>query len=227
MTIVEHIFATKKEKLKCSQCQVRIPKGGLFVAESETEKGTCFNCSAFVSYTFLPTGDAALTRRSKKYSTRCGILMVWNPRRKRFERKGQYVEQAAIDQAKMECLADQDIRQVKNKKAAIKRAEADKIYIQNFALAIRKRYPSCPIKREFEIAGHACEKHSGRVGRTANAKQFDNHMIDLAVEAHIRHKETNYDQQFGSGKRKREIRSNVKFDIQRIMVKWKQPLKLE
>ena len=56
-----------------------------------------------------------------------------------------------------------------------------------------------PHKREFEIAAHACEKHSGRVGRTANAKNFNVEMIDLAVEAHIRHKETNYENEFGKG----------------------------
>ena len=47
-------------------------------------------------------------------------------------------------------------------------------------------------------------------------------MIDLAVEAHIRHMETNYDAQFGKGKRKKEIRSDVKFDIKRVMMQWRQ-----
>jgi hypothetical protein len=46
-------------------------------------------------------------------------------------------------------------------------------------------------------------------------------MIDLAVEAHIRHAETNYDNQFGKGIGKREIRSNLKYDILKIMGSWK------
>ena len=49
-------------------------------------------------------------------------------------------------------------------------------------------------------------------------------MIDLAVEAHIRHKETNYDSQFNKGITKRNIRSNVKQDIIKILQKWRKPL---
>jgi hypothetical protein len=45
-------------------------------------------------------------------------------------------------------------------------------------------------------------------------------MIDLAVEAHIRHAETNYDNQFGSGKTKRMIRTDVKPYVVSVMRKW-------
>ena len=37
------------------------------------------------------------------------------------------------------------------------------------------------------MAKHACEKYSGRVGRSAAAKSFDATAIDLAVKAHVRH----------------------------------------
>lgn len=46
-------------------------------------------------------------------------------------------------------------------------------------------------------------------------------MIDLAVEAHIRHAETNYDDQFGKGKRKKEIRKEVRSDINQVLKHWK------
>jgi hypothetical protein len=46
-------------------------------------------------------------------------------------------------------------------------------------------------------------------------------MIDLAVEAHIRHTETNYDARFGKGMRKRLIRADLKGSIERIMLSWK------
>ncbi|KAA1245334.1 DUF2293 domain-containing protein [Aquimarina sp. RZ0] len=196
--------------------------GKSFVAESENHKGTCFYCSPFVGYVMLPSGDVALTRRSKKYSTLCGVVLVWNQRRKRYERKGQLVEQIAIDKARLECEKDQAARNLKNKKAAVVRAHKDREYTFNFAMAIRNRYPGCPKDREFEIAMHACEKYSGRVGRTADAKKFDSKMIDLAVEAHIRHEETNYDDQFGKGKGKKQIRAAIKPDISSIMKQWKQ-----
>jgi len=219
-TFTQNIYLTKKETLKCSVCKKPVPFGKAYVAETENHRGTCFSCSPFVKSAFLKPGNAALTRRSKKHSSYCGVLFAWNRRRKRFERKGQYVEAKAITKAQEECAQDELKRALKNEKAAIKRIEEDKIYVAAFSVAIRKRYPNCPKDREVAIAKHACEKYSGRVGRTADAKQFDGNMIDLAVEAHIRHKETNYDSQFKTGKTKRLIRSNVKQDITAVLHQW-------
>lgn len=220
-TSTYNIYLTKREKLHCKTCGKDIPLGHAFVGETEKSRGTCLKCSPFIRYTLLPPGDAAMTRRSKKYSSLCGVLLAWNHRRKRYERRGQYVEAIAIIKAREECEADKATRTIKNKKAATKREEQDKAYISAFGDAIRKRYPNCPKNREIAIAIHACEKHSGRVGRTARAKTFDPSMIDRAVEAHIRHEETNYDNEFGKGKPKHEIRSDLKMEIRQIMIKWK------
>ncbi|WP_299241874.1 DUF2293 domain-containing protein [uncultured Aquimarina sp.] len=220
-TVSQNIFLTKKEKLRCISCHKKIPLGKSFVAESENHKGTCFSCSPFVGYVLLPPGNVAMTRRSKKHSTLCGVVLAWNQRRKRYERRGQLVEEIAIEKARLECEKDQASRDLKNKKAAVVREQKDREFVFNFALAIRAQYPNCPEKREFAIAMHACEKHSGRVGRTANAKEFDPKMIDLAVEAHIRHTETSYDQEFGKGKGKKEIRSDIRSDINAVLKKWK------
>ncbi|MBK8806244.1 MAG: DUF2293 domain-containing protein [Bacteroidales bacterium] len=130
------------------------------------------------------------------------FLLVWSKSRKRFERNGIYVEASAIETARIECEQDKEKREQKNQKAAVVAEIKDKEYIHNFGLAIRAYFPRCPQNREFAIAAHACEKHSGRVGRTAYAKQFDPEMIERAVEAHIRHTETNYDSQFGKARQK-------------------------
>jgi len=220
-TFTRNVYLTKKETLSCQRCKRPVKLGEKFVAESEEHRGTCFKCSPYVNAAFLEPGDAAMTRRSKKYSSFCGVLYAWNKRRKRFERKGQYVEAEAIELARKECELDAGKRAKSNEKAAIKRTADDIVYIDAFSKAIKHRYPNCPKNREVEIAQHACEKYSGRVGRTANAKQFDITMIDLAVEAHIRHTETNYDAQFNKGKTKRAIRSEVKVDITAVLNKWR------
>lgn len=220
-TEAQNIFITKKQKLKCSKCRKPVPVGAMFVAESENDRGTCFSCSAFTSYTLLPPGNVALTRRSKKHSTLCAVLLQWNQRRRRYERKGQYVETIAIITAKQECADDKEDRERKNIKAAEKRRILDQEYILNFGEAIRIHFPNCPPKREYEIAEHACEKHSGRVGRTAHAKQFDLSMIELAVIAHIRHVETNYDTQFGKGQAKKDIRAQLNGTINTILNSWR------
>lgn len=219
-TSSQNIYLTKREKLHCFKCKKPIAKGQAFVAENEDYNGTCLSCSPFVSYTLLPPGDVALTRRSKKYSELCGVLLFWNQRRRRHERKGQYVEAKAIVKAKQECIADAEKREAKNAKAAVVREVKDVEYIKEFSKVIRAQYPNCPPKREFEIAKHACEKHSGRVGRSAMAKEFDYNMVELAVQAHVRHAETNYDNRFGKGQRKKEIRADLNRTIKRILKSW-------
>ena len=215
------IYTNKKEKLTCPKCKKHIEKESFVVFENENSKGICFKCSPFATYLFLPPGDAAMTRRSKKHSEYCGVVFERNQRRRRLERRGQYIEAFALSKARSECDLDKNKRALTNQKASVVREKQDKIYIEEFAKVIRVHYPNCPPNREVEIASHACEKYSGRVGRSASAKEFDKQKVDLAVEAHIRHKETNYDTQFNKGKKKREIRSGVKFDIVRVMNSWR------
>lgn len=220
-TFTRNVYKTKKETLSCQRCKRPVRLGERFVAESEEHRGTCFRCSPYKKATFLESGDAAMTRRSKKHSSFCGVYYAWNKRSRRFERKGQYVEAKAIELAQLECIADVEKRALSNEKAAVKRAADDVIYIEAFSKAIKKRYPNCPKNREVAIAQHACEKYSGRVGRSASAKQFDAKMIDLAVVAHIRHAETDYDNQFNKGKSKKTIRSEVQQEITGMIKKWR------
>ena len=165
---------------------------------------------------------SSLSTKSIRRLISAGKLQAYRPCRGRvLINLGELEEAKAIALAQQECDEDEIKRVLKNEKAAVKRVEEDKIYIAAFSNAIRKRYPNCPKNREVAIATHACEKYSGRVGRTADAKQFDAGMIDLAVEAHIRHKETNYDNQFNKGKTKRLIRMDVKQDITTVLNKWR------
>jgi hypothetical protein len=46
-------------------------------------------------------------------------------------------------------------------------------------------YPACPPDADLAIAEHACEKYSGRVGRSSAAKDLSQDAIDLAVRAHV------------------------------------------
>jgi len=57
------------------------------------------------------------------------------------------------------------------------------------------------------IAEHACQKYSGRVGRSAAAKALDEQAVHLAVIAHIRHAETGYDALLAQGCERSEART--------------------
>jgi hypothetical protein len=73
------------------------------------------------------------------------------------------------------------------------------------------------------MAGHACQKYSGRVGRSAAAKKFDPTTVRLAVMAHIRHKYTKCDRLLARYNGRQEARSEVRGMIEEILEKWEQP----
>ena len=67
-------------------------------------------------------------------------------------------------------------------------------------------------------------KYSGRVGRSASAKAFDPEMIELAVVAHIRHIETNYDKLLSQGYERWEARESVSLQVKDTLEKWRGPI---
>lgn len=171
---------------------------------------------------FLPSGDAALTRRGSKYSTLSAVVLQWSRTRKRYERQGLLIEESALQRAEQECLDDTEVRARRREREAERRAEMDQEYTSRFAERVRELFPNCPTGREQVIAEHACQKYSGRVGRSAGAKILDEEFIRLAVIAHIRHAETNYDEFLAQGMERREARGAVQNEIDKVLMRWKE-----
>jgi hypothetical protein len=74
------------------------------------EKGAlCLSCGDLDHLIFLPSGDAALTRRARKHSTLSAVVLKWSRARNRYERQGLLVEEEALKKAEEECLADQEV----------------------------------------------------------------------------------------------------------------------
>jgi len=134
--------------------------------------------------------------------------------------RGLLVEEAALEQAESECLADSEVRERRREREQERRADVDQQYVQAFAARVRELFPTCPPNREQEIAEHACRKYSGRVGRTAAAKSFANDAIRLAVRAHIRHHETNYDTLLNKGWHRAQARAEVRDQVNTISNLW-------
>src|SRR5262249_5953658 len=122
------------------------------------------------------------------------VVVRWSRARKRYERQGTLVEPEALRRAEEESLADAELRARRAARAAERRKLEDHKFVTAFASAIRVQYPGCPAREAAEIAEHACRKYSGRVGRTAAAKEFSPEAIRLALIAHIRHAHTDYDE---------------------------------
>ena len=131
------------------------------------------------------------------------------------------MEEAALQRAEQECLDDADVRARRSEREAERRAEIDQEYVQHFAARVRELFPNCPDGRERVIAEHACQKYSGRVGRSAQAKNLDNEAILLAVIAHIRHAETKYDELMAGGMDRWSARNEVEDEIDQVLVSWK------
>jgi hypothetical protein len=96
----------------------------------------------------------------------------------------------------------------------------DSKYLEEFAARVRELFPHCPTDREREMAEHACLKYSGRIGRSAPAKMMDEAAVRLAVIAHVRHRETRYDELLGKGRERWEARAAVEEAVFRVLQKW-------
>lgn len=203
---------------QCAECGKELLHGSFLYLE----KGTplCLSCADFGHLEFLPRGDMALTLRARKNSKISVIVLQWSRTRKRYERQGVLVEQTAIEQAMKQCLSDAEFRKERRKREAMRRVELDEKYVSEFAGQIQNLFPECPRKETLRIAEYACKKYSGRVGRTAMAKEFDSQAIVLAVKAHIRHEHTNYDELLMKGRERFTARDQVENKINQILEKW-------
>lgn len=212
------VFISSRDST-CDECGEALGRQA-WITLDEDKKAVCLACADLDHLVFLPAGDAALTRRSRKHSTLSAVVLKWSKPRKRYERQGLLVESQALEQAEQECLVDSEVRQRRRERDAVRRAELDRQYIETFAERVRQLYPDCPAGREVAIAEHACLKYSGRVGRSAAAKSLDDQAVRLAVIAHIRHVETEYDSFLASGRSRREARLMVEATISRVLATW-------
>jgi hypothetical protein len=213
------VFISSREST-CDECGEDLGKRA-WITLRRDKGALCLACADLHHLLFLPAGDAALTRRARKHSTLAAVVLKWSSARRRYERQGLLVEAEALEQAEEECLADSEARARRRERAAERRAELDQEFVSRFAEHIRGLFPSCPLGRELVIAEHACLKYSGRVGRSAAAKNLDEDAIRLAVTAHIRHVETNYDQLLAKGCDRREARQHVQSAVARVLDDWR------
>jgi hypothetical protein len=203
----------------CSECGAELPKGSFLRVEKD--KPLCLDCADLGHLLFLPRGDVALTRRSRKYSTLCAVVVRFSRSRGRYERQGLLVEAAALERAQKECLSDEEQRRIARDRAAVTRELADATYVAQFAEQVRSRYPGCPADEAASVAGYACEKYSGRVGRSAAARRLDAEAIELAVRAHVRHSHTEYDRLLGRGWDRGDARAAVAAKVEQMLECWR------
>ncbi len=212
------VFISHRDSI-CGECEESLGRKAWITLAGE--KGAlCLACADLDHLAFLPSGDAALTRRARKHSLLSAVVLRWSRARKRYERQGLLVEERALELAEEACLADADLRARRREREAERRAELDETFVDRFAARIREVFPRLVTGREQKIAEHACLKYSGRIGRSALGKKMDEHAVRLAVIAHIRHNETSYDELLGRGWERSDARSAVADRVDAVLSRW-------
>lgn len=212
------VFISSRDST-CDECKENLGTKA-WITLAGDRGALCLSCADLDHFVFLPSGDAALTRRARKHSPLSAVDLKWSKARKRYERQGLLVEEAALAQAENKCLGDEDARAQRRIRAAERRAELDPIYIKQFAERVLQLYPKCLEETVTAIAEHACAKYSGRVGRSAAAKALDKHAVRLAVVAHVRHVQTPYDELLMDGWERGEARQHVEDAIRAVLAQW-------
>ena len=213
------VFITVADDAKCSECGVEIARGEFLFLEQQ--QPLCVGCADLDHLVFLPAGDTAMTRRAKKHSPLSAVVVKFNRSRKRYERQGLLVSNEALAQAEDECIADADQRAARRKVAATYRVVIDQRLVEQMTAAILNEFPHCPPAEAHQIATHAAERGSGRVGRSAAGRELDPQAITLAVIAHVRHVHTNYDSLLMRGVDRRDAREQIRGSLDKVLGRWR------
>lgn len=181
----------------------------------------CLDCADLGHLVFLPSGDAALTRRAKRASRLSAVVVRWSRARKRYERQGILVEAEALERAENECLADAEVRARRRERDEARRANEDLRLQAEFGAAIRTLFPNCPAGRAEAIARHAATRGSGRIGRSAAGRALDPEAVRLAVAASVRHIDTSFDELLMSGVDRETARHRVGEHVEEVLRDWR------
>lgn len=189
---------------------------------TEEERGSvCLTCADLDQLVFLPSGDAALTRRAKAGSGLWAVVVRWNRRRKRWERQGLLVEEAALERAEQSCLADADARARQRERSRERAVHQDAELVERMTARIGTLFPGCPVDRARAIAAHTAVRGSGRVGRSAAGRALDDDALTAAVVASVRHADTGYDAMLVGGVDRDEARARIRDAVDAVLDGWR------
>jgi hypothetical protein len=211
------VFDIYKES-KCSECEAELAKGSFLVMEAE--RPLCLECADLGYLVYLPRGDATLTRRARKYSKLSAVVVRFSRARRRYERQGALVEEAALQKAEEECLSDADVRARGRERTAARRIDEDEKVATQLAVKILDLFPRCPPEEARIIAEHAAQRGSGHIGRTAAGRRLEEESVRLAVIASVRHRHTKYGEILMESADRPWARAQVRSEIEEILRAW-------
>ncbi|KAJ9404340.1 hypothetical protein DTO045G8_7949 [Paecilomyces variotii] len=162
-------------------------------------------------YIFVRRGDVYITRhcRSKTKDSKRTVYLVYDAKGKRT--LGIRVPKDIYHSVRSDAVA-----------TASSRADAVKVRDERDLARSRKlllaQFPKMPPSSLERILEHAFLKGSGRVGRST--KRSDERKAELAVEAHIRHLHTPYEELLDEGMQRDQARDRVWDAVQEVKAAW-------
>ncbi|MFJ3715993.1 DUF2293 domain-containing protein [Streptomyces sp. NPDC090057] len=210
------VVVQPQRRKHCAGCR----RGPLPLLVLEDGVPRCLDCADLGHLVFLPRGDTALTRRAREESALWAVVVRFDRRRGRYDRRGLLVEEPALARAEARCLADAEARRRRRIRDARRRAVEDERFTAAFAAEIVRLFPGCPADRAGAIAAHASARGSGRVGRSAAGRALTEGAVTSAVVAAVRHVDTPYDQLLMSGVPRYEARRRIAPALAGVLREW-------
>jgi hypothetical protein len=214
----ELVVVSPVNDFTCSLCGAQ--DGSWLIMEDSGP--VCMACADMAHLVFLPSGEAALTRRAKASSRLSAVVVRFSRARRRYDRQGILVEEQALERAERECLADEDARARRRERDAQRRAGEDLALRDRMAEEIIRLFPGCPAERAQSIARHTSARGSGRVGRSSAGRALDPAALELAVAAAVRHEDTRYDELLMGSIDREMARAEVGDEVARVLGSWRQ-----
>jgi hypothetical protein len=204
---------------ECSECGAEIAQGSFL--SKEAGQALCLLCVHLNDLEYLPSGDAALTRRATKYSERVAVVVRFSRSRGRYERQGILVERTALEKAERDCVEDADERAEARVRGTERRREQDRELVVRMVKRIGMLFPGCSSREAAAIAEHTAVRGSGRVGRSEAGRNLRERALTLAVAAAVRHNHTEYDELLANGMDRAAARQQVAEKVEEILAAWR------
>lgn len=204
---------------ECSECGAGIAQGAFL--SKEAEEALCLSCAHLDDLEYLPSGDAALTRRATKYSERVAVVVQFSRSRGRYERQGILVERIALEKAERDCVEDADERAAARAHGVERRRKQDRELVVRMVTQIGNLFPGCPSGEAAAISEHTATRGSGRVGHSEAGRNLGERALTLAVAAAVRHNHTEYDKLLASGVDRAAARERIAGKVEEILSMWR------
>ncbi|KAL4934569.1 DUF2293 domain-containing protein [Aspergillus undulatus] len=210
-----------KPKLKSKDADIESPKPSSRAVKyqvatqwpsSEPHEMNCLQRDPLpANYVFVPAGNVYITRHCRSKTKESHRLVY-----KVYDNTGMKALGIRVPKDVHNTVLQSAKETAESRAAAVKlRDEKDLAHSREL---LRLQFPLMPDEALETILQHAFLKGSGRVGRTSTTS--DRHKGILAVEAHIRHKHTPYDQLLRDGKDREIARETVWPTVQAIRAAW-------